>query len=453
MTKRTSLRLRLVVSSALWIAVALLASGGLIVYQFKGHIEQRFEHQLVDHLEELVAASEMSDAGVLTLTWEPSDPRFNRPHSGWYWQIFQDGEVKRQSRSILSHRLLPVVTFQSEKEMISGAGPGEQSLRIFVRTIHLPRADASHVFIVAGPEADILDDIYSFTTNMVIVLSVLAMILIGIMVMQVGFGLRPLRRIREALSAIRTGGETHLPNDFPTEVQPLVSELNGLMDYNAALLQRARTQVGNLAHSLKNPLGIALNSAKGLEGEQGETVRRHLHSATDNVNRYLRKARIAGSGNILGALADLESVGRDLKYSLDVLYREKKLDLRLDGLEGVFIRMDPEDLEEALGNLMDNACKWANRKVTVTARTEQGKITILVSDDGSGIPQARLNHVLKRGARLDENEPGSGLGLGITEDIITLYGGTLILENAAMGGLQIKISLPLFEERKTYKPI
>ena len=218
------------------------------------------------------------------------------------------------------------------------------------------------------------------------------------------------------------------------------------MDYNAALLQRARTQVGNLAHSLKNPLGIVNNAAKELEGEHGENVRRHLRTATDNVNRYLRRARIAGTGNILGACTILETVGQDIKYSLDILYREKQLDIRLKGLHGVIVRMDPEDLEEVLGNLMDNACKWAKNEVLLTVLTEAEKIIILVTDDGVGIPQSRWDHVLKRGVRLDEAASGDGLGLGIAEEIITLYGGTLSLGEAAIGGLQVTIKLPLHIE-------
>ncbi|MBF0444236.1 MAG: HAMP domain-containing histidine kinase [Magnetococcales bacterium] len=446
MTNRSSLKLRLVVSSALWIVVALMITGGLIIYLFKGHIEQRFEHQLNDHMEELVAVSEIDDVGKLILTWEPSDPRFNRPHSGWYWQIVQDGEVTRQSRSILSEHIPPLGRNRVEDGVISGMGPDGQPLRILVRTIHLPRAIISHVFIVAGPVSDILDDIYKFATSTAIVLVVLALILIGIMVLQVGYGLGPLRRIQQSLSAIRIGHEKHLPDDFPIEVQPLVSELNSLMDYNTALLQRARTQVGNLAHSLKNPIGIAINTAKELEGEQGESMRRHLRCAADNITRYLRKARIAGTGNVLGACADLEKVGLDIKYSLDILYQEKNLDIRLDGLQGIMVRMDSEDLEEALGNLMDNACKWATHQITVRTLEKSEKITLLVCDDGPGIQPDRLNHVMKRGIRLDENETGDGLGLGIVEEIITLYGGTFVMEEAKGGGLQVKITLPRFIE-------
>ena len=316
-------------------------------------------------------------------------------------------------------------------------------LQILVRTIHLPRSEVSHIFIVAGPVSDILNNIYRFATSIAIVLTVLALILIGIMVLQVRYGLGPLSRIRQSLSAIQKGHKTKLPNDFPMEVQPLVSELNSLMDYNAALLQRARTQVGNLAHSLKNPLGIVINAVKELEGEQGETIRRQLHDASDKINRYLRKARIAGTSNVLSACAILETVGQDLKYSLDILYQEKELDIQLDGLLGIVVRMDPEDLEEALGNLMDNACKWAKSKITVTARIHPEKLTILICDDGPGIPPTRLNHVLKRGMRLDESESGSGLGLGIAEEIITLYGGTIVLGKADIGGLKVKISLPI----------
>ncbi|MCW9001601.1 MAG: ATP-binding protein, partial [Rhodospirillales bacterium] len=253
MTEKTSLSLRLALSSALWIVAALLATGWLIVFLFTGHIERRFEHQLSDHLDELVAASDIAAEGVLALTWTPADPRFNRPHSGWYWQIMEGDNILHQSGSLMTARLINGGIEVKGGGLFDIEGPAGQSLHVFARTIRLPRSAGPLVYAVAGPVSDIAADVRRFTTDIAVVLGVLGLLLVGIVVLQVAYGLRPLRRLRDALSAVRVGKADRLADDFPTEVAPLVDELNGLLDYNAGMLERARTQVGNLAHALKNP--------------------------------------------------------------------------------------------------------------------------------------------------------------------------------------------------------
>ncbi len=447
MSLRTSLSLRLAVSSAVWVAGALLATGLLIVFLFKGHIERRFDHLLANHLEELVAASEIDPvSGKLTLTWTPADPRFNRPHSGWYWQIMTNDLVVGQSKSIWTAKLLP------EKGAPAPAptraiGPSGRELRLYIRTIRLPRGTSPFIFVIAGPLSDIAGDVREFAGNVALVLSLLAILLIGLIVLQVGYGLLPLRRVSRALADIRGGRRDRLPGDFPAEVQPLARELNALLDYNSALLERARTQVGNLAHALKNPLAVLANEAKGVKGEAGRIMSKQLNAATESVERYLQRARIAGSGNVLSARAGLESTVRDIGFSLEILYRERGLRMIFEDLEGVTLRLDAEDLEEVLGNLMDNACKWAAGIVRVTARLEEGRAVILVEDDGPGIPDEHLEKIKKRGFRLDERESGAGLGLSIVREVLELSNGRLALGASSLGGLCAKVDLPAQHEK------
>jgi len=445
MTK-TSLSLRLALSSALWIVGTLAITGALIVFLFKGHIEKRFDGQLTDHLEELVAASEISPEGRLVLTWTPADPRFNRPHSGWYWEILENGDVSHQSGSLLTARLIPLSTGSVRQPFSKTIGPSKRDLRLHAREIMLPRLSEPLVFAVAGPISDINEDIERFAGSIAVVLTVLAGFLVGIVILQVRFGLKPLRRVRQSLSAIRDGRTNRLPSDFPTEVQPLVLELNALLDYNAALLKRARTQVGNLAHSLKNPIAVLKNEMEDLPGEKGRVARHQVNAAAESIDRYLHRARIAGTGNLLGARTHLKTVAEDIRFSLAKLYANRSLEIRFENLDGVIVQVEPEDMEELLGNLLDNACKWAAKIITVSAVPEHHRVAVIVEDDGPGIPAEQLEGITKRGLRLDETKPGSGLGLGIVKEIAELYGGELAFEKSTAGGLLVRITLPLAAE-------
>ncbi len=438
---KSSLQLRLILSSLIWTLASLILTGVLIVSLFQGHIEKRFDNQLRDHLEELVAAGEISESGRLDLTWSPSDPRFNRPHSGWYWEILKNGSVIHQSNSLLMATIFP--KDQETNTFLQMNGPSGQAIRLYSRQIAFPRSTDTFVFVVAGPVSDMEDDIHTFSGNIILVLSVLSFVLVGMIVFQVKYGLLPLKRLTQSLSLIRSGDLEKMPQDFPLEVQPLASELNTLLEYNFTLLERARTQVGNLAHSLKNPIAVLMNEAKDVPGEKGNLIRQHLNSATDSIARYLNKARIAGSSSLLGTKTDLGDVTRDLKFSLEKLFIQSNLEISVSGLEGLVVRADPQDMEELLGNLMENACKWAKNRISISGSLQQaGHVLIRIEDDGPGVPSEHINDLVERGLRLDETKPGTGLGLHIASEITNLYGGELDFFSSDLGGLGIKITLP-----------
>ncbi len=444
--RRDSIALRLVLSSTLWIVATLAASGVLLVGLFQGHIERRFEHQLADHMEELVAAAEIGPDGAPILTWRPADPRFNRPLSGWAWTIQDDprGAPLLQSESARGWTLrVPAADPLPPVRSVEAQGPDGRVLLVFERVIGLPRAPGPLLFRIAGPTSDIASDVWRFSGNTALVLGVLALFLIGLVGLQVTYGLRPLVRLREALGAIRAGRASHLPENFPAEVRPLARELNALMDYNHGLLDRARTQVGNLAHALKTPLAVLRNEAKHLDGDSGAVIRAHIAQASDDVERYLRKARIAGAANLLGVRADPVRVAADLKFTLEILHRERGLRIDLAVPPGLAVRVETEDLEEMLGNLMENASKWTNNKVRVAGRAApRGRVVLTVEDDGPGIPADSRRAVLERGVRLDTRRGGTGLGLGIAHDIAALYGGALDLGGSPLGGLLAQLDLP-----------
>jgi signal transduction histidine kinase len=234
---------------------------------------------------------------------------------------------------------------------------------------------------------DIEDNVRAFTAQVAITLTVLGIGLLLVVWFQVRFGLRPLQAMQRALGDIRTGKAQRLPENYPMEVEPVVSELNGLLDHNRALLERARTQVGNLAHALKNPLTVIRNEAKTIENERGRVIREQTAAMANSVDRYLSQARIAGNAGVLGARTDVKVIIEDLCFSMERLYQEKNLALEHSELEGCWFRGEAQDLEEMLGNLMDNACKWARTQVLVHAECADDRLLIVVEDDGPGIPK------------------------------------------------------------------
>ena len=426
--------------------LTLLLTGVLVVYLFHGHIRDRLERQLADHLEELVAASEIAPGGDLILTWKPADPRFNRPHSGWYWQISEpdEGPVSHRAPSLFRARVAFVPEAGAEGLFVDGVGPDGNAVYAIRRTISLPRADRPYVYIVAGPPSDILNDVKAFSWTLAAVLGVLSVFLLVLIWIQVGFGLRPFARLRSSLVAIRTGAKERLPEDFPREVEGLVSDLNALMDYNDSLLSRARSRVANLAHAIKNPLAVLANEARSIEGEQGVRMRGQIQSASKRISHYLQNARIAGTKNVLGVSADIATVCRELAETLNILYREKGIGVTIVGKDILAVKVEADDLVELLGNLMDNAAKWADGvvRVEIGAVADDGKVRVFIDDDGAGIPAELRDTVLKRGCRLDEQEPGDGFGLSIAQETAELYGGSLALTESPLGGLRAIVTLP-----------
>jgi signal transduction histidine kinase len=441
--RRRSLTFRLAATSITWVVGSLVAAGVLLVLLFRDHIERRFDQQLYDHLEELVAASEISPDGGFALTWRPSDPRFERPHSGWYWQVARAGRMAAASASLWHDRLDVFDPRSGSGPQIEHlVGPEKRRLRAIVEDITLPRASGHFTFVVAGPASDIQRDVDRFASQLAATLSLLGLGLLGTVLLQVRFGLRPLKTLRRALAEIRSGRAHHLPDTFPDEVQPVVSELNALLDHNAAVLERARTQAGNLAHALKNPLAVARNEARNVAGERGRALRERLSVVSTCIDRYLFRARAAGTADILRARTPVKSTIEDLRFSMERLHEGRRLDIRVSGTDGLFFRGDRHDLEEMVGNLLDNACKWAQCEVLVTARRADGRLLFAIEDDGPGIPEDRRGEVLERGRRLDETVPGAGLGLDIVQDLAELYRGRLSLAASSLGGIRAELDLP-----------
>ena len=436
-----TLTVRLIAASAVWIVGTLCAAGLLLLLLFQDHIERRFDAALADHLQELAAASEVGPDGALQLSWTPFDPRFNRPQSGWYWQIEQGEAVVGRSQSLWPARLR-VGPASADDRIRELTGPAGEPLRAIVTPITLPGARRGFVYTIAGPLLDVREDVGEFGAKLAGTLALLVLGLVGAVVAQVHYGLLPLKRLRLALAQVRSGSAARLPESFPGEVQPLVHELNALLEHTAGLVERARTQTGNLAHALRNPLTVIRSEAGALAAPHGPVLREQADAMARQIEWHLARARAAGAHGVLGARTGVAEVARDLEFSLERLYRERALAIELRDLADLVFQGDPQDLEEMLGNLMDNACKWARCRVRVTGSRRGDRLRLAIEDDGPGIGEADRDEVLLRGRRLDETTAGAGLGLAIVADLAELYRASLALSRSDLGGLCATLDLP-----------
>ena len=440
--RRNSLAFRLVASAGLWCALVLSSAGYLLSAVFGDTVERNFDSRLGVILEGLVAGSEIDPEGRLQLRLQLGEPRFAQPLSGWYWQVNRAGQVLDRSPSLWDETLpvaLPAGRLSALEDI---AGPAGEPLRLLVRAISLPDTATPLLYAVAGDRAEILAERQRFNRLLALALAVLFGGLLGALLLQVRVALEPVRRIETALAAIRGGLTRRLEGRFPAELEPLAAELNALIAYGEALIERARTHVGNLAHGLKTPLAVLANEATRREGPRAELIDRQVAQMRKLVDHHLARAQAVATGSILGARTEVLPVLEDLRRTLPRIYAERDLAITVACPEGLAFRGARQDLEEMLGNLLDNACKWAAHAVHAEARREGGRLRVTIDDDGAGLSAQERADVLGRGRRLDERMPGSGLGLAIVADIALLYGGTLTLERAASGGLSARLDLP-----------
>jgi signal transduction histidine kinase len=438
-----SLALRLIVGAGVWIAAALLAGGFVLSTLFHDTVENSFDARLVVLLESLVAVAELDAQGQPQLTRSVGEPRFDQTYSGWYWEIAEDGKPLLRSRSLWDQELalstVPATTGAVQHDIV---GPDDTPLRITERDITLPGSGKRLRFAVAGETSEIEDAVRSFNATLIWALGLLGLGLIVALLIQIFFGLQPLRRIRQAIVAVRTGRAQRLEGRFPLEIEPLSNELNVLIEHNAAVLERARTQVSNLAHALKTPLSVLTNEANASDGPLAETVRRQTAAMRKQVDHYLARARTAAAAKVLGARADVAPVVEDLRRTLARIHIDRQIQIDTQLPSGLAFRGERQDLEEMLGNLADNACKWARRSVAIEARRDGGRLIFTVDDDGPGLPAEQREAVFRRGNRLDERVPGTGHGLAIVREIAELYEGSVALDDSPRGGLRATLSLP-----------
>jgi len=446
-----SLAFRLVAGAALWIAAALLAGGFALSAIFKDYVERAYDARLLVLLDALVAASDVVSENYIEVSRDLGDPRFEQPYSGWYWQITSPRGPLVRSRSLWDQALRPGAGLVGMGGRVtpSQLTAPRQPLRIVGRDVTLPGVKESLHYMVTGDTTETETEIRNYNTTLAWSLGALGLGLVIAVFIQVRFGLLPLRTIGQSLYSIRSGKTTHLEGRFPAEIEPLADEINGLLDHNTEVLERARTHVGNLAHALKTPLAVLANATVADKSALGETVAKQTEAMRRHVEHYLAKARTAAAAGILGQRTEVLPVIEDLRRTLKRIHAERAIELEIKGDPALCFRGERHDLEEMLGNLIDNACKWAKNRVWITLADEGPKLSITIEDDGPGLAPEQRAEVFARGHRLDEAKPGSGLGLAIVTDSAGLYGGDVELKDSDLGGLAVVLTLPAALADKT----
>jgi signal transduction histidine kinase len=451
--RANSLALRLFLSATAWTVVILLATGIILSSINREAVERSYDRRLGVYLRTLVAdvaAPEQSpDRNGPTL----GEPLFELPLSGWYWQITRQGGAKpevRSSRSLWDTNLPALEEPDARADADDTRhgyvmGPEDQRLRLVERNVDLGE-DGRYLIAVAGDPQEIDDETRAFDHALIVTFGTLTLVLIFITMFQVRFGLAPLKRISESLAAIRAGTAERLEGKFPVEIEPLARETNALLEANREIVERARTHVGNLAHALKTPLSVIVNEASARGDDPfGAKVTEQADIMRDQVVRHLERARLAARLKVVGSITEVVPVVTALTRTMEKIYQRRGVAIDLDAPAPVRFRGERQDLEEMLGNLVDNACKWAQMRVTVEVVPDAAAdpmVRIIVDDDGPGLSPAQRDQVARRGQRLDETKPGSGLGLSIVLELSTLYGGSLTLSTAPIGGLRAELVLP-----------
>jgi signal transduction histidine kinase len=455
--RANSLALRLFFSATVWTVVILVVTGVVLSSLYRAAVERSFDRRLGVYLRTLVADIATPDDSNEKFPQSLGEPLFELPLSGWYWQVTRLDSAKAEVRSSRSlwDSTLPHLEALGISPSADGArqgyvdGPEDQRLRLVERTIDLGD-DGRFLVAVAGDAAEIDDEIRGFDRALLITFSVLGIVLLLITTFQVRFGLAPLNRISQGLAAIRSGAAERLDGNFPVEIAPLARETNALLEANREIVERARTHVGNLAHALKTPLSVMMNEATARGDEPfAAKVREQTEIMHDQVTRHLERARLAARTAVIGTVTELRPVATSLARSMEKIHHNRGISIDIDVAEDARFRGERQDLEEMIGNLVDNACKWAQSRVALEAFSERSGIAedsrvlrIMVDDDGPGLSPSQREQVARRGRRLDETKPGSGLGLSIVVELASLYGGELTLGTAPIGGLRAELVLP-----------
>lgn len=471
-----SLRWRLLLGTLAGLTLALVVAGFALSGLFADQAQRQFRSHLQLQLDQLTAAFEVDAAGQPSLGSTLADPRWQQPYGGLYWQVDAPGQQGLlRSRSLWDsllrlpgdglpsgqthqHRLSgpagqPVLVL--ERQVIWSAGPSPSpsqaaSPAVGARsTGQLPAAAAapgSWRLIVAQDLRELEAAQQRFDLTLAASLAVLGLALAGAAGAQLALGLAPLRRLQRAVQQVRAGDAQRLEGEFPAELHPLVQDFNGVLLQSEQVVQRARQTAGNLAHAIKTPLAVLANAAEQPRGDLqafATLVDEQVRSARAQVEWHLARARMGGSG-VPGLRSPVAPVLEGLLRVMRKVHAGRELRFDCDlAPDALAFAGESQDLHEMLGNLLDNACKWAHGRVAVQARAEGRRLLVTVEDDGPGLGAAERERVFERGTRADERQPGSGLGLAIVREVAQLYQGQVRLDASALGGLRASLELPL----------
>ncbi|MDB5876391.1 MAG: sensor histidine kinase [Ramlibacter sp.] len=456
MWRDASLSRRLLTAAGAFIAMALIVAAvliGFVLHRFvQGQIDQRLDTQIV-FLSSMLRAD---SSGTISLAGNADGPPFERLRRGWYWQVTGPNNTllsasldgTRLDNSALrerdERRPPPPKKDRNEREdrprPADGIGPDDEHLHYRLKSVKVGAIDVT--IITSAPRAAVLGPLREAMTTLGISLALLGLALVLAIVLQVRLGLRPLERLRQALTDVRTGCSARVPSRQPHEIQPMVDELNALLDQNAANLERARRHVANLAHGLKTPLATLAVATAADSPRDPIVVQQLVAQMERRIRHHLGRARMAALNGPVRVQTQIASRLRDLGDVLGKIHTDRSISFAMDLPADLTAACEPQDFDEMAGNLLDNAFMWARTSVVVRASSNDGTVRIVVDDDGPGLTLAQREEVLRPGKRLDEAAPGFGFGLSIVSELAELYGGSIALSEAPPGGVRAALELP-----------
>ena len=445
-----SLTRRMISIAALWISVLLVGCGFALDRVLSEAITRNFDSQLDYVLNAMIGSAEIGPDGEVRFNRPLGDQRFLEPYSGLYWQVSAPSHEPFRSRSLWDRALRQGPDHAGQQLRVADSDEFDgEPLRILDRAVRLPGSAIEWRFQVAASRATLNDQITVLRRTLVRSFALLGLGLIILAALQATYGLWPLRSLRRAVAAVGSGISSRIDADLPNEVRPLVEELNELLAHNERQADEARRHAGNLAHALKTPLTVLMNEAMAKSPELAETVVRTTSDMRRQVDHHLARARAVGRRANAQARSEVWPSLKAVERAVGRMHRHVTVDL--DGDQKAIVHVERQDLDEILGNLIENAAKYGQGRgvVTVTrvtaspAARKTELVEIMIEDDGPGIPAAERGRLFERGARLDTGKPGTGLGLAIVRDVIGIYGGTIALEESEdLGGLLVRVRLP-----------
>ncbi len=437
-----SLSRRMILIAAVWIIVLLSGGGFALDRVLSSAVTRNFDDQLEYVLRSLLNSSEIGPEGEVIFTREAADQRFVEPGSGLYWQVSGKGREDFPSRSLWDRRLAHGGGHDDRNVHVYDSTQFvDEKLRVVERDVMLPGSPVHWRFQVAQSRDGLDAQITVLRRTLVRSFALLAVGLIVLAALQTFYGLWPLRRVREEIARMRAGQSTRVSSAMPVEVAPMVEELNALIEHNERQAEEARRHAGNLAHALKTPLTVIMNAATAQSEDLADTVIREARTMRRQVDHHLARARAVGRRGSAHSRADVWPSLESVERAVGRLYRHVRLDVT--GPRGLQVHVERQDLDEMLGNLIENAAKYGGGSVFVTVGAQAGFVEFLIEDDGVGIPEEQRVRIFDRGVRLDTGKPGTGLGLAIVRDVAEIYEGTVSLEESEdLGGLLVRLRLP-----------
>ncbi|MGF1760797.1 ATP-binding protein [Photobacterium sagamiensis] len=430
-----SIRSRLLIAAAVWLLAITLSAGYLLPSFIKSYLVDQEKQQLYLYLDELTARVDVNQSGKITLSDKLSNPRFQSPYSGLYWSLTVNNQ-KLRSRSLWDTQI-------NGNEYEGYKGPDKQSLIVVTRNFLLPELDDPVELSVAVNQDKLANTLEQLTHGLWLILFTMAMGMLALTWLQVSWSLWPLRKLQNNLKSVRDGSVSELTGFYPSEVKPVIDDLNALLFHYQELLERARNHSGNLSHALKTPIAILNNEVTLLNEPDKQKLSPIIQQLQQHIDYHLAQARMAGAANILAAKTAPSTRVDAISMAMDKIYAQRNVVLVNELDSELMVAVEKRDLDEIIGNLIENGYKWANSLIRIHHQySDDQQIYIVIEDDGPGIAESECEEVLKRGVRLDETTSGTGLGLNITYELAHSYRGKLTLSRSALGGLKAVLVLP-----------